>query len=287
MRFWIASVVRAVCLSGLVAGVAWGAGSAQRISPGQRAGEVRSLSDLQIPFVWCPPGKFQMGSPASEPQRNADEAAVLVTLTKGFWLAQHELTQGAWESVMGTSPWKDQEHVRTGSRYPATNISFEDLQQFLGKWNGQERGAGRLPRGWSYHLPTEAQWEYACRAGTQTMFFCGDDASRLKEFAWYGGIVGTGSATGEPYAHLVGTKRANPWGLYDMHGNVWEWCRDIKQPTLPGGIDPLAAGTDENRVIRAGSWRDAPNRLRSAYRYGVRPFHRKYYLGARLAIVPD
>jgi formylglycine-generating enzyme required for sulfatase activity len=72
-----------------------------------------------------------------------------------------------------------------------------------------------------------------------------------------------------------------------MHGNVWEWCRDIKQPTLPGGIDPLAAGTDENRVIRAGSWRDAPNRLRSAYRYGVRPFHRKYYLGARLAIVPD
>ena len=287
MRFWMAVVVRTVCLSGLVAGGARGAGPAQKISPGSRAGEVHSLNGLQIPFVWCPPGKFQMGSPVSEPQRNADEAAVLVTLTKGFWLAQHELTQGAWESVMGTIPWKDQKYVRTGPRYPATNISFEDLQRFLGKGNEQEREAGRLPGAWSYQLPTEAQWEYACRAGTQTTFFCGDDASRLKDFAWYGGIVGTGSATGEPYAHLVGTKQANAWGLYDMHGNVWEWCRDIKQQKLAGGTDPFAAGTDENRVIRAGSWRDAPDRLRSAYRYGVRPFHQKYYLGARLAIVPD
>ena len=253
---------------------------------GRTVGDTRIDNSLKLGFAWCPAGNFRMGSPASERDRNGDEDAVNVVLSRGFWMGKLEVPQGAWQSVMGTTPWKGEKFVREGAEYPATNICFEDISEFLRKVNASERAAGRLPTGWTYDLPTEAQWEYACRAGTQTRFSFGDDDSLMKDYAWYGGIVGTGSATGQQYAHPGGLKKPNPWGLYDMHGNVWEWCRDVKLDKLTGGTDPFASSGRRNRVIRAGSWRDAPSRCRSAYRYGVTPDHRKYYIGFRLAIVP-
>ena len=253
---------------------------------GQRVGDLRTDNALKLAFAWCPAGKFRMGSPASERDRVADEDPVDVILSRGFWMGTHETTQRAWREVMGTTPWKGEKYVRDGSDYPVTNVSFEDISEFLRRLNASERTAGGLPAGWAYELPTEAQWEYACRAGTRTRFSFGDEESLMKDFAWYGGIVGTGSATGQQYAHPGGLKKSNPWGLYDMHGNVWEWCRDVKLDKLAGGTDPFASTGRRNRVIRAGSWRDAPTRCRSAYRYGVTPDHRKYYIGFRLAIVP-
>ena len=246
---------------------------------GTKAGEERDDNGLKMKFVWCPPGQFTMGSPESEEGRQVGEDQVQVRLTKGFWIGKYEVTQGEWERVMGTTPWKRQYYVKQGARYAATYVSWEDATEFVAKLTTQERQAGRLPAGWRYTLPTEAQWEYACRAGTQTAYGFDGDATRLSDYAWFGGNA---SGVNEKYAHEVGLQKANACGLHDVHGNVWEWCRDWYDAKLPGGVDAEQTTQASHRVIRGGSWSALAVLCRTAFRNFVGPGRRSYYLGFRV-----
>lgn len=231
---------------------------------GSRAGQERDDNGLKMQFCWCPPGKFAMGSPKDEPGRGAFEAQVVVTLTRGFWLGKHEVTQGQWEQVMGSKPWSDTTNVKEGTDYPATYFSWDEAMEFCRKLTEQERSSGRLPADWQYTLPTEAQWEFACRAGTSTRFSFGDDESKLGDFVWCDQST---SLLRERYAHQVGLKKSNAWGLCDMHGNVYEWCRDWYQEKLPGGTNPEVTSGGSDRVYRGGAWGLPPSNCRSAFRY--------------------
>jgi formylglycine-generating enzyme required for sulfatase activity len=232
---------------------------------GSRAGEVRTFGGIEM--VWCPPGGFLMGSPASEANRYDDERQHRVTLTRGFWMAKTETTQGQWESVMGENP-----SAFEGEDLPVENVSWDDVQGWLEKMNETTP----LPSGWKWTLPTEAQWEYACRAGTETAF-----AGDLDEMAWYD--ENSGSTT-----NPVGTKKANAWGLHDLHGNVWEWCSDWYGDYSSGSSsDPTGATTGVIRVYRGGSWGNFAQDCRSAYRRGSTPGLRGNFLGFRPALVPS
>ena len=164
---------------------------------------------------WIEPGTFLMG--AADLGFTEHE----VTISRGFYLGKYEITQGQWESVMGSNP-----SYFGGSNRPVEQVSWNDVQEFIGRLN---EAAGEEV----YRLPTEAEWEYACRAGTTTRWSFGDDEGQLGEYAWYTG-------NNSPYGTKeVGTKRPNPWGLYDMHGNVWEWCQDwYGSYTSDSQIDP-------------------------------------------------
>jgi len=281
-----------VCVEALFVGVALAdnASPARPSAPsveGTKAGQVRRENGLKTKLIWCPPGKFRMGSPKDETGRNSDENQVQVTLAKGFWLGQHEVTQAEWQRVMQTTPWSGKAYVKEGDDYPATYVSWNEAMKFCEKLTEQERSAGRLPSGWQYTLPTEAQWEYACRAGTRTRFSFGNDDSDLSDYAWWCGIFGEGNAKSEQYAHTVGQKKLNPWGLSDMHGNVWEWCRDWYGEELAGGTDPLGPSRGSVRVFRGGSWFYPARDCRSALRSWLAPGNRLSCLGFRLAAVPS
>ena len=188
-------------------------------------------------------GKFMMGEGAG---------AVAVTLTRPFVLGTTEVTQGQYEKMMGTKPWAGESNVQVGKDNPATSVSWDDATEFCKKLTKREQNPAstyKLKAGEVYRLPTEAEWEYACRAGTTTAYSFGDDASTFGEYGWF-----SGNTAGEQYAHRVGMKKPNPWGLYDMHGNVWEWCSDWYDGTLPGGTDPVGPEGGSDRVYRGGSW---------------------------------
>ena len=251
---------------------------------GERAGQVRDDNGLKMKLVRCPPGKFTMGSPKSESGRLNDEDQVEVTLTKGFWVGNYEITQAEWKQVMATEPWKGNDFTKEGDDFPATFVNWEDAMEFCRKLTLQERKGGRLAADWEYTLPTEAQWEYACRAGTSTRFSFGDDESKLSEFGWWGGMVGEGSAKSEQYPHRVGQKKPNPWGLHDMHGNLSEWCRDYYAEKLPGGRDPVVTKSASDRGSRGGGWGSDASTCRSASRDGGLPGDRDENFGFRVAL---
>lgn len=248
----------------------------------RQAGEICNNNGLKMNLVWCPPGSFTMGSPKTEKGRNDDEDQVHVTLTRGFWLGQTVVTQGQWKTVMHTAPWKGKYCVKEGSGHPATYVSWKDAIAFCQKLTTQERQAGRLPWDGEYTLPTEAQWEHACRGGTTTAYSFGDDDSKLGGYAWFD--KNTWEAN-EKYAHAVGTKKPNPWGLSDIHGNVWEWCRDGYADRLPGGRDPEVTAKDSLRVRRGGCWYPTTRYCRSAYRFWGTSTGRNDCLGFRVAQV--
>jgi len=249
-----------------------------------QVGDSRQDNVLAMKFMGCPPGKFQMGSPPSELGRETDEDQVSVTLSAGFWLGKFPVTQGEWERLMRTSPWKGKVFVKEGSDYPATYINWDEANEFAERLNRQERKAGRLADDWSYALPTEAQWEYACRAETTSRFSFGDVDAQLNGFAWFAANT---SAVGEEFAHRVGRKQQNAWGLSDMHGNVWEWCRDMRVEKLPGGNDPQVVVGGTERVCRGGGWLSDASNCRSAIRFGYSPVHRSFNLGFRIALSPS
>ena len=155
-------------------------------------------------------------------------------------------------------------------------MTWDDATDFCKKLTAIEREAGTLKANEEYRLPTEAEWEYACRAGTTTAFSFGDDESKLGEYAWF-------KDSALNYAPKVGLKKPNPWGLHDMHGNVFEWCSDCADSTLHGGTDPVGPNGGSYRVIRGGSWRFIPGDCRSAYRNGSDPSYRGSSLGFRVA----
>ena len=224
----------------------------------------------EMEFVQIEPGSFDMGSPPGEAGREEDEQQHEVTIRDRFWLAAHEVTQEQWEAVMGTRPWqedgRDRPSVRSNPSHPAVYISYEDLREFIVRLN-------RAEEAWWYRLPTEAEWEYACRAGSETAWSHGADAGQLDKYAWY---EDNARNAGENYAHAVGTKLPNPWGLHDMHGNVWEWVQDRYDP----GYAPPASGS--NRVVRGGGYASAADDLRSANRSYSGAGAGQSYLGARL-----
>ena len=258
---------------------------------GKEPGQVRDDNVLKMKLVWCPPGSFTMGSPATEVdvagKHRDDENQVQVKLTNGFWLGKYEVTQAEWKQVMQTEPWEGQGLTEEGDEFPATWVCWNDATDFCRTLTEQERKAGRLSKGWEYKLPTEAQWEYACRAGTETKFSFGDNESKLGDYAWFSNNA---SKVAEKYAHRVGQKKANVWGLCDMHGNVSEFCRDIYTKELPGGRDPEVKSDESTseisfRLVRGGSWMNEADACRLAFRWGGYPSLNKYHtLGFRLAL---
>jgi sulfatase modifying factor 1 len=250
---------------------------------GTKAGQLREAGGSKL--VWIPPGEFTMGSTKEEKFVGFPdyEKQVEVTLSKGFWLGQHKVTQSEWRRVMQTWPWSGQDFVKEGkpNDYPATYVSWEDAMKFCEKLTEQERTAGLLPEGWSYTLPTEAQWEYACRAGTRSRFSFGEDESDLGDYAWF---KQNAWDAGEKYAHRVAQKKANPWGLFDMHGNVSEWCRDWYAKELSGGTDPQGPSTGSLRVSRGAYVGSTAWECRSAHR-SRNNGHGGWATGFRLAAV--
>ena len=233
-------------------------------------------NSIGMKLIEIPAGKFMMGSPAGEKDRDSDEEQVAVTLTKPFWLGKTEVTQGQWQQVMSTEPWKGKDFVLADKDCPATYVSFFDAVEFCDKLTDLERKAGRLKDSEEYRLPTEAEWEYACRAGTTTAFSFGDD-SKLDSHAWWGPL----DSKDESF-HKVGSKKPNPWGLYDMHGNVGEWCSDWYGEKLPGGTNPVGPEGGDARVLRGGSG-FLPEFGRSAGRNFYVPSRLLYNLGFRVA----
>jgi formylglycine-generating enzyme required for sulfatase activity len=245
------------------------------------------LGGATIKMVWIEPGTFLMGSPQEEiDQLNAEHSTDLysyegpqheVTITKGFWLGTYELTQRQWERVMETTPWSENGYekffVQENPRHPAVYISWNDMQWFIETLNEAEGSE-------VYRLPTEAEWEYACRAETETRWSFGDDESQLTNYAWY---EDNAKNEGEDYGHAVGAKVPNPWGSYDMYGNVWEWCQDW-YGSYPSSFqtDPTGPATGSFRVLRGGSFGDAARNTRSASRYSLSPDDRYGGIGARL-----
>ena len=239
-------------------------------------------NSIGMELIEIPAGKFTMG-----------DAGVTVTLTQSFGLGKYEVTQGEWMQVMTSQNWSGKANVEVGENFPATFVSWEDATEFCKKLTVTEHN-GKLPAGESYRLPTEAEWEYACRAGTTTAYSFGDDESKLGQYAWWGGLdlesalkgvikAGGGNAAREQYAHSVGLKKPNPWGLRDMHGNVWEWCSDWHGNALSGGTDPVGPKGGSYPVFRGGGWRDDPSICRSAIRNSRSPSARISYLGFRVA----
>ena len=218
--------------------------------------------DLKLDLVLIPAGSFTMGDASDKPAHK-------VTITKPFYLGKYEVTQEQWEAVMGNNPSNFK-----GPKNPVECVSWDDCQQFLVKLNAKAGGQGG-----KFVLPTEAQWEYACRAGGTGKFCFGDDEARLGDYAWYS--ENSGSKT-----HPVGEKKPNAFGLYDMHGNVLEWCQDWNGTYGAGVTDPSGPTTGSSRGQRGGGWYFSAGLCRSADRYGSAPGHRIYYLGLRVARVP-
>jgi formylglycine-generating enzyme len=255
---------------------------------GSQAGQVSSVAGIAL--CWCQPGSFRMGSPVEEVNHRADEAQVEVSLTRGFWMGRYEVTQGEWERVMGAFPQPQTKGV--GGRFPVHWVSFLEAEAFCAKLNGVAHGRGELPEGWGFRLPTEAEWEYACRAGTTTATSFGDSLSTAQanfQSEPYGG------APAGPVlmrASEVGSYPANAWSLHDMHGNVWEYCRDWYHARLPGGTDPdlYAVKGQQNRdgtysrVRRGGAWIEEGWTCRSATRLRYEPERRSDHIGFRIVL---
>jgi len=210
-------------------------------------------------FVKIKAGKFTMGEDGNQAE---------VTLTKDFEMAETPVTIEEWAEIMGNNPSKFQDSVQQ----PVERVSFNDCQNFIKKLN--EKNDGFL-----YRLPTEAEWEYCCRAGKATKYSFGDNEHGLNAHGWF-------EYNSENQTHMVGLKAPNPWGLYDMHGNVYEWVQDFYKNELPGGTDPIVEDGSLH-VIRGGCYYSTGHNLRSAYRSGDYPDNRLDVLGFRLVRTPS
>jgi formylglycine-generating enzyme required for sulfatase activity/DNA-directed RNA polymerase subunit RPC12/RpoP len=266
-------------------------------------------NSIGMKLIYIPAGSFMMGSSGSATQLPigsgprkreyvkkvnwADEFPQhQVRISKGFWMARTEVTQGQYKSVMNAQPWSGRSYVQDSANNPAVYVTWDDAVTFCRELSQQE--------GKTYRLPTEAEWEYACRAGTTTRFSFGDSDSSLGDYAWFHNNVN--NDVSQQYAQPVGQKKPNPWGLYDMHGNVWEWCSDFydkdyyssspsvdpKGPTSgnsPKG--PTSGNSREERVlllfsVRGGSWGNPENTLGCSYRWYRTLVNREYTVGFRV-----
>lgn len=232
-------------------------------------------NSLGMTLALIPVGEFLMGSPRGGPDRAVNEFPQHhVRITRPFYLGTIEVTQGQWETVMHTTPWRGQEFVVDGADLPAVWISWVDAVEFCRRLSAIDH--------MSYRLPTEAEWEYACRAGTKTRYIFGDDESRLEDYAWYGKNAGSK----HPFAFRGGLKPANAFGLFDMHGNVLEWCSDWYDGNYYSQTpedDPPGPANGSGRVCRGGSYILVAELCRSASRASGWPEHHDYFVGFRVA----
>jgi formylglycine-generating enzyme required for sulfatase activity len=222
------------------------------------------LMDAEMKFAWCPPGLFLMGGNGVN-----DNPQHRVTISKGFWMGIYPVTQAQWQAVMGYNP-----SSFPGPDRPVEQVSWDDCQEFCRKMAELTNKPIRLP--------TEAEWEYACRAGTNTEYFSGNGEEALTKVAWY-------HANSGQQTHTVGEKKAaNAWGLFDVHGNVWEWCQDWYGPLSSDDIkDPVNINKGDARVLRGGSWSHNAENCRAAYRYWRAPAARSYIYGLRVCFRLD
>jgi formylglycine-generating enzyme required for sulfatase activity len=245
-------------------------------------------------MVWIPPGRFVMGSPETERGRlDGEGPQTRVTLTQSFWMGKYEVTVGEYLAVTGSIECVDPENPGDLDR-PVVCVSWDEAVAYCQKLTEQERAAGRIGTNAVYRLPTEAEWEYACRAGTTTRFAFGD-ALGCDDGCEYCPLLDSYMCwCGNGGRVRVGQKLPNPWGLYDLHGNVWEWCQDWLSDRLPGGsvTDPKGPDSGSLRVIRGGYWRvwggwdNLARDCRSAYRYGSAPDGGDSGLGFRAVLAP-
>jgi formylglycine-generating enzyme required for sulfatase activity len=223
------------------------------------------INSIGMEFALIPAGEFDMGSPASDKDKYDEEVPLHpVKVEKAFYMGKYEVTQKQWREIMGGPAYFEGDT-------PAYEVSWEDVQEFIKKLNEKE-GTNK------YRLPSEAEWEYAARAGTTTRYSFGDDESKLGEYAWY-------DANSGEKTHPVGKKKPNPWGLYDMCGNVWEWVQDKWHGGYKGAPTDGSAyegGSWTYRVCRGGSFSSPTIYCRSAARYGVNPDKREPDIGFRL-----
>ena len=319
-------------------GVAGGV-HAQGLYAGQRAGQLRDDNALRMPLRWCPPGEFIMGSPPGEPGRDDDETQHKVTLTRGFWLGETEVTQAQWSELMGETlrdqarkMIDDPQLYRMGGKdvtmrqasnaiagkeiesvcaaeapnVPIYYVSWEDAMEFCRKLTEKERAEKRLPRDAMYSLPTESQWEYACRARTTRTTYAGDmvvrgenNAPVLNDIAWYGGncsvgYKGRGWTTNFPNQAFpgkvggprrVGQKQPNAWQLRDMLGNLYEWVEDWSGYYPQRDVlDPRGPDKGEKKLFRGGAWKHLATMSRAARRFEDMPTIRLNYIGFRVAL---
>lgn len=287
------------------------------------SGQSFTIPELLLELRFIPSGGFQMGSPFDEPGSSILEGPrTQVTLSRPFWLGVTPVTHRQWRQVMGTDLETQAGKAFPGDPEPVNYladthrdvtmhyVSWREAMEFCARLNARARAEGSLPAGYEFTLPTEAQWEYACRAGTSTATYGGpmvvvdiNHAPVLDAIAWYGGnsSVGydsmgrdTSGWVGKQYPggragpRRVGLKEPNAWGLHDMLGNVYQWCRDIPSPTLPGGrvTDPLGTVSSTDRVVRGGCWQSRAVQVRAAYRAWSMPDDRSQFIGFRIALAP-
>ena len=244
---------------------------AAKTKPGSKpnvSGGMEATNSIGMKLRLIPAGEFMMGSPETASLRRDNETQHRVSITKPFYLGVTEVTQEQYQKVMGTNPSNFK-----GPQNPVETVRWADAVEFCRKLSAMpaEKTAGHV-----YRLPTEAEWEYACRSGTTTAYSFGDDASRLGDYGWFEGNM-------DLKTHPVGEKKPNAWGLYDMHGSVYEWCQNW-YGAYPSGsaTDPTGATSGSIRVIRGGSWGNDARFCRSASRGRSTPGSRRHYLGFRV-----
>jgi formylglycine-generating enzyme required for sulfatase activity len=257
-----------------------------------------TVPGIEMKMRLVPAGTFTMGSPKEEADRREDEARHEVTITRPLYVGVYEVRQKEYYDIMlpgfdhaswqfwrgplhvgaayNYRDWQGGEGGKLRPNYPMECVTWHKAVEFCKKITAQEEKAGRLPEGYVYRLPTEAEWEYACRAGSKTRFCFGDADGSLAEYAWCRGTGGT---------HPVAQKKPNAWGLYDMHGNVWEWCSDWLGTYAAGrAVDPQGTASGSQRVLRGGAWGDEPKYCRSAHRRSNVPDHRDHFDGFRVVV---
>lgn len=256
------------------------------VSPVQAA-EPTVTDSVGLQFVLIPSGTFLMGAVAGDDKaRPSEKPQHQVTISKPFYLGKHEVTIAQWKAVMGSDPYSVSRSnpfyelpgmaARVNRPGNPVTVSWNDAQEFIKRLN-QKEGHAR------YRLPTEAEWEYAARAGTTSTYSFGDDERQLKRFAWYGEDFASGST------HPVGQKEPNKWGLHDIHGNVWEWVQDWYSESYYANspnTNPQGPSTGTERVVRGGSWHQTSTSWRSSFRKPYAPNYRGISIGFRLALEP-
>ncbi|HKL20248.1 MAG TPA: formylglycine-generating enzyme family protein [Tichowtungia sp.] len=241
------------------------------LRPAERTIVAELSGGVTMELLPIPAGIFMMGSNDGD---SSEKPVHPVTISTPFWMGKTEVTQAQYKQMTGENP----SHFQ-GLENPVESVSWNDAVAFCKKLTEQERQAGRLPEGFAYTLPTEAQWEVACRAGSSTEYYFGDDADRLDEAAWYG--ENSGGKT-----HPVAQKLPNAWGLYDMHGNVWEWCSDWYEGGYSSGsvTDPQGPDSGTARVLRGGCYLSLASSCRSAERLRGAPSVTGSVLGFRVCL---